>query len=87
MTENNYADIAYRAVGAAGGPQEVSKKCGVTVDTVYYWLKKGVPPQHVMQLEILTHHRFKAREIRPDVFCPAFAQAKLLENQIEAEEK
>ena len=58
-----------KAISIAGSQAALAEKIGVSQAHVSYWsckAKKGVPPEHVMAIEIATG--VSRHELRPDIF-------------------
>ena len=51
-----------------GSRKRLADECGVTPQSVYYWVKRGrISAQHATIVERKTNGLFKRSEMRPDV--------------------
>ncbi|WP_087635483.1 transcriptional regulator [Acetobacter ascendens] len=65
--------IVERAIKAAGGASELSKKCGLHRTSVLFWRRLGhIPHRHVATAEAATG--IPREELRPDLFKRTPAQ-------------
>lgn len=61
-------DAAKRAAESAGGLRALARQLNVSYQAVQKWLKSGVPPTRVLEVEEVTG--ISRHELRPDVYGP-----------------
>ena len=57
-----------KAVDIIGSQTALARLLGVKQQHVYYWLKKNVPANRVLQIERALHGRVTRYELRPDLY-------------------
>jgi len=63
---SSLAEIARRAIAAAGGGAVVARRCGIGRSAVQDWKQRGIPPRHVPVMAELSGLPMQA--LRPDMF-------------------
>lgn len=57
------------AINIAGGQTALAKKLGVKQQTVFVWLKKGLPLKRVLEVEKATNRKISRYQLKP-LFYP-----------------
>lgn len=68
---DNNQQALRRVIEIAGGGVELARLVGVTPQAVSQWLRQGVPPARVIQVEAAVRGEVSRHELRPDIFGPA----------------
>lgn len=62
------------AINLVGGQTALAKKLGVKQQTVFVWLKKGLPLKRVLEVENATDHKISRYQLKP-LFYPQDAHS------------
>jgi DNA-binding transcriptional regulator YdaS (Cro superfamily) len=58
------------AVKIVGGQTALAKKCNVKQQTVFIWLKNGLPIKRVIEVERATNYKVSRHRLKPDYYPP-----------------
>jgi len=62
------SDQLMKLIAWVGSRKRLADECGVTPQSVYYWVKRGrISAQHATIVERKTDGLFKRADLRPDV--------------------
>ena len=68
QVKQQQSDQLMKLIAWVGSRKRLADECGVTPQSVYYWVKRGrISAQHATIVERKTDGLFKRADLRPDV--------------------
>ena len=68
MSKNKPVQKAVKIIGSVA---KTAREMGVFRGSVYWWMERGCPGEHVLKLEKLTGNKVSRYELRPDIYGPS----------------
>lgn len=68
LAQEQPCEALKKAIHIAGGQTALAKKCGITQQSLYLWLKNGIPPRRVLQIEKAVNEKITRYQLRPDLY-------------------
>jgi DNA-binding transcriptional regulator YdaS (Cro superfamily) len=68
MITNTEKRALEQAINIVGGQTALAKKLGVRQQTVFVWLKNGLPVRRVLQVEQATNRQISRYQLKPSFY-------------------
>jgi DNA-binding transcriptional regulator YdaS (Cro superfamily) len=68
MITNSEKQALEDAINIVGGQTALAKKLGVKQQTVFVWLKNGLPVRRVLQVEQATDRKVSRYQLKPSFY-------------------